>query len=120
MMAEILPSPGTGMLSPHLSAKEIPVEREICEHGETTGRQTRLEAVLMEIGHTHFGVYLVPRDNGFHAAAEGRSVVPIEALAVTKYRGLDVRHQRGPLKSLSHDALRDITQTEDVAALDRR
>src|ERR1700676_451526 len=74
----------------------------------------------MEISHPDFGVNFVPRDNRFHAAANGGPVVPVETLAVMKHRDFDVGHNRGPAESFRHDSLRDVAKAENVSLLDRR
>src|ERR1700704_5266354 len=74
----------------------------------------------MEISQPDFGIDLVARDNRFHAAANGRPVVPVETLAVAKNRCVDIRHQRGSAKSFGNDALGDIALSEYVPVFDRR
>src|SRR6476661_5672742 len=120
MMAEMLPRPGNGMLPTHLSTQKIPVEREIREHRNTPSRLAGLEAVLVQIGGADFGVDIAPRKYRLHAAADGGFVLPVEAFAVMKHGGFQVRNQGGAAEPLRDDALRDITEADDVALLDRR
>ena len=58
----------------------------------------------MEISHTHFGVYVVPRDNSFTPRQRWPGY-PSQTLTVAKNRGLDIRHQRGRAEPLGDDAL---------------
>src|ERR1700736_3424123 len=119
MMAEMLPRPGNGMLSTRLSTQEIPVKRKVREHRETAGGQTRLKAVLVEIGHTDFAVDPVVRKNGLHSASDVGPVVPIETLAIVEDGSFEIGNQGEPVESLGYDSLREVTQAEDVAVLNR-
>src|ERR1700737_4052216 len=119
MMAEMLPRPGNGMLSTCLSTQEIPVERKVREHRETAGGQTRLKAVLVEIGHADFAINVAVREDSLHAASDVGPVVPIEALAIAEDGSFEIGNQGEPVESLGYDSLREVTQAEDVAVLNR-